>query len=116
MEKEQILEANKFFARYLEYEYYPKIDGEELPGWRKPIEKKGKFWHPKLILGTDAYLCRTHKDLMFYNKWDWIMKVYKKFYNESDLDTNESLEVLETIKKADLKLLYENLYNLLKNE
>jgi len=72
MTSEEILEGNKLIAEFMGYGYYPHMEGETLPGWRK--EKA----HPK-VSGT--YLGRVHKDLAYHRSWEWLMTAVEKIEN-----------------------------------
>lgn len=107
MSKEEIVEANKMFAEYLGYKYYPKIDGEQNPGWRKEVVLKGH-----------GYLCRTHNQLPFYNDWNWMMKINVKLtldlyssYQEPNI--NFKLYKLN-VMNGDLKEAFKELYKYFK--
>lgn len=74
-QKDQILEGNKLLAEFMGYEYTPFNENapKHAPcGWWK----KGQLGTINKI--THAYLCRSHRDLRYYNSWDWIMTVVLK--------------------------------------
>lgn len=117
MDKNTIVEANKLFARYLGYQYYPKVGDEKNPGWR--LHKNASL-HPKLK--SYWYLCRNHNDLPFKRDWNWMMKLNKKVteeysdyhkYNEPTLD----FKIFKlNIMNGDLDKSFESLYKLLNIE
>lgn len=114
MTKEEIVEANIIFARYLGYEYYPKIGDEKHPGWRICTSK---ILHPKLK--SNWYLCRNHNDLPFYRDRNWLLKVLKKYKEDFNfillnqeqkmIYSNMSLALNEVNKEK----VFENLVKLL---
>lgn len=111
MTKEEILEANKLFAEYLGYKYFPKIDNEESPGWRKDTVIKGH-----------GYLCRNHNQLPFYKDWNWMMKLNIKLSDElSSLHKHEHPDInfihfkLNTMN-GDIKEAFFSLYKYFKNK
>ncbi len=69
------VEGNKLIARFLGYEYYPKIGNEQFPGWRKD-----KYFGK----AAKAYLCRSHNDLHFNSSWDRLIPVVEKIESIRD--------------------------------
>jgi hypothetical protein len=85
--KEAINAGNKLIAEFMGYTYYghndPRIaplDNRETPkpGWKKhPLASNfNKFNLTRY--GRDAYLCRKHDQLRYFNEWGWIMPVVQK--------------------------------------
>jgi len=72
MTKEEIMAGNKVMAEYLGYKYYPhtKPYGRDMVvGWLIPkMSPKNSHFH----------LCRSHRDLPFYNDWTALMRVVDK--------------------------------------
>jgi hypothetical protein len=71
MTKEQITAGNKRMAEYLGYKYYPHTAPYkgEVVGWvRAGLAPKNPLHR----------LCRSHRDLPFYNSWDALMMVVDK--------------------------------------
>jgi hypothetical protein len=77
MTKEEIMTGNKTMAEYLGYVYYPHTKPygrDNVVGWLKPKMS------PK---NPHFYLCRSHRDLPFYNSWDALMRVVDKIESGS---------------------------------
>lgn len=71
----EIIEGNKLIARFLGYQYYPKIGDEVFPGWR----------HSKAHLKMNSsYLGRNHKDLRFDSDWNRLMRTVSKIESTYD--------------------------------
>lgn len=89
MTNKNIIEGNKIIAEYLGYEYIPHNNNNGLkPGWWKlegSVDDK-KFIQSKESVfrkvGQSRFLCRNHKELRFYNSWDWLMEACVKCSNE----------------------------------
>lgn len=87
MDKEQITEGNKLIAEFMGYKYYPyeaPDDPSQQPkakadpvGW---IKGDPKFAAPSVkgLHKHDRWLCRLHRDLRYFNEWDWLMPVVEK--------------------------------------
>ena len=81
--KEEIRENNKIIAKFMGYVYFPKIENETMPGWRKPLKKDAGFktllqYNPKSMGVKNQYLCRSHNDLKYYNSFDWLITAVEK--------------------------------------
>lgn len=73
------------------YEYFPfdetkkssnpDIIIDQMSGWHKPTNGHYKI--------QDWYLCRTHKELAYDRKWDWLMPVVEKIMT---MDTSVTIE------------------------
>lgn len=71
------IESNKMIAEFMGYKYFPfdetkkssnpDIIVDQMSGWHKPTNGHYKI--------PDWYLCRTHKELAYDRKWDWLMPV-----------------------------------------
>lgn len=76
MNKEEIMDGNKVMAEYLGYKYYPLNEPygrDKVVGWIKPRCSP---------MNPEFKMCRSHRDLPFYNDWNALMRVIDKI--ESD--------------------------------
>jgi hypothetical protein len=91
--KHEIVESNKLIAEFMGFRYIPfsETDRSIIPGWHKSGTEGGvRDLPPFHRKTTDGYLCRRHRDLRYYNSWDWLMPVVEKI---ESLDLGElSLE------------------------
>ena len=98
-----IIEQSKILGEYLGWKYIPHNSLEEFTkaGWWKPVlevkepvtvEGVGTFravYPQKIVSGGIEkgkwwwkHVCRSHKDLRFYNSMDWLIKVLEMLTKE----------------------------------
>lgn len=90
--KEYIVEGNKLIAQYMGYKYIPFEKGSSVkPGWWNMDTPENVF---KYALGTKIssrhYLCRTHKELKYYNSWDALIPVMEKISKDHGVKEKEN--------------------------
>lgn len=82
----QTREDSKIMARFMGYEYYPRIpDGQPKPpnykvGWRLKV--------PNTKINSHKwYLCRSHNDLPFIHDWNLLIDCCRKLKSlDADLE------------------------------
>jgi len=84
------MENNKKLARFLGYEYYPRIENQPY------IEAGWKNYEHSCLKGT-GYLCRTHKQLRFDKDWNRLMCVVNKI---ESLDLSEYFYSWEDVENG----------------
>lgn len=83
------IESNKLIAEFMGYKYFPFDESkkvhvmddvyvDQMNGWHKPTPGHYKI--------QNWYLCRTHKDLAYHYKWDWLMPVCEKIIRIGNID------------------------------
>jgi hypothetical protein len=89
MTKEEITAGNKLIAGFMGYKYYP-YESPEDPSQRPPKYKSPFSWgwikgdpeiagqQQKLPKKDHHWLCRSHRDLRYYNEWHLLMPVVEK--------------------------------------
>ena len=94
-----ITEQSKILGEYLGWKYFPNNDlqGSPKAGWWIPLQVTekvntsiGEITLPILSFkgatkigdGYYKYVCRSHKDLRFYNSMDWLIKILDKLTKE----------------------------------
>ena len=85
-----IAEQSKILAEYLGWKYIPSNDLQGFPkaGWWVPLISNPLTCHTSLKGATKIgdncykYVCRSHKDLRFYNSMDWLIKVLEMLTKE----------------------------------
>lgn len=80
MTKETIVESNVLIAKFMGYEYVPN-NGCNTPGfWNSTSTEETRSLNYTIAkkLTSTAYLARHHRDLLYFNSWDWLMPVVAK--------------------------------------
>ena len=96
-----ITEQSRLLAEYLGWKYVPSNDLQGFPkaGWWSPLtypsSPKGAT---KIGDGYYKYVCRSHKDLRFYNSFDELIPVLNKLTEE---DLSEYMYSWERCKDRD---------------
>lgn len=78
----KIQEHNKMIAQFMGYRYVPFDEGGKI---------NGGYWHNSIPdnqcnlrsskTKQHKYLCRLHRQLRYFNSWDWLMPVLEKIEN-----------------------------------
>lgn len=106
-----ISEQSKLLAEYLGWKYFPNNDlqGSPKAGWWVPLVSNPLTCHSLLKGATKIgdnyykYVCRSHKDLRFYNSMDWLIKILDKLTKE---DLSEQMYSWEQCIEGETEVCY----------
>jgi hypothetical protein len=82
--EQYVVDGNKRIAQFMGYTYYPH-NYKPKENKQRPFVPGWKRWEwasesSKMNLDPNAYLSRSHNGLLYYHKWDALMKVIAKIY------------------------------------
>lgn len=78
----KIPEYNKMIAQFMGYSYHPYNNKEQIMGgyWHYSMDESQMSIN-NFKLKSNLYLCRHHKDLRYFNEWNWLIPVVEKIEN-----------------------------------
>jgi len=97
------IEQNIMIAKFMGYEYFPFIESErqnangipidQMNGWHKPTNGHYKI--------NNWYLCRTHRDLAYHCKWDWLMPVCRQICKTTPFNSELKIETMSVFAEIE---------------
>ena len=101
----KITEGSKLIAEYLGWKYAPSNELGDFPkaGWWEYFPRKTYLYKNGMTRvgeGTGNFICRSHKELRFYNSLDALLPAIKKIEKETDIRftiwTDECCSILKS--------------------